>query len=151
MFVVYPRNHIFSEDTLINQTLSEQMDRDSCQVMKMTIGKDDERLSIYIRAVNKKKSGPVEARDVCRPKLSAKLVFPYLFEFLDVEELFKLRIVSRSWKFCISKVWHRVFSREMLKHLVVNECRKDIEKHYKITKVRKHIVEKFGIFALMIS
>lgn len=142
MFVVYPRGHTFSSDQEINSTLSNCMNDENSQMMKMSIGSDDNRLSIYIRGLSgRSRDTPFQKRsEIVHPKVSAKLMFPYLFEFLDVEDLFSLRIVCRSWKFYISKVWHSVFSREMLKHLVINECRKDTEKHSKIMEVRKPIV-----------
>ena len=39
----------------------------------------------------------------------------------------------------------------MLKHLVVNECKKEIEKNFKLMAVRQPVAQKFSIYATAIS
>ena len=84
MCVNYPKNFVFSKDEKINKVLSEFKEDGS--LMKMSIGKDDNKLTIFIRAIsNEPKPEKIIPK---KPKISAKLMFPYIFEFIEPEELF---------------------------------------------------------------
>lgn len=148
MFIKYPKNFTFSNDVNMNTTLSKIKNDDN--MMKMSIGKEQGKLTIFIRAVNNQMQDE-ENRVINKPKIEAKLLFPKFFEFFDANELFRLRIICKSWKYFITQSWHGVFSKEMHKHLVVNECKKEIEKSFKLMAVRQPVAQKFGIFATAIS
>jgi hypothetical protein len=117
--------------------------------MKLSIGKEDSKLTVYIRGIfdNKTNKKAVKRRNF----LPWYILKTHLFPFLTAVELFHFRLVSPLWKEIISGMWHSIFKREMYTQFLVTNFTREIEKSFKLLAVRQPIAQKFFIYATSLS
>lgn len=150
MMVDVDDNLILSIDENFNNHLHSIKTNDS--IMKMTLGKGEQQLNIYIRAIfDNLQTVDQETGKPMRSKIPARMLKHHFFEFFTSAELFKMRLVCKEWKETITNLWHGIFKREMHNHLLMSECTKEVEKNFKLMAVRQPVSQKFAIYATAIS
>lgn len=147
MIVNEPDEAILSEDPVFNKQIHLLKNKNT--IMKLSIGKEDSRLTVYIKGIfpeeekKKKRSG--------YSFLPSHILRSHLFPYFTAVELFKLRLVSPTWKSIIAQMWHSIFKREMYTQFLVTNFTREIEKSFKLLAVRQPIAQKFYVYATTIS
>ena len=138
---------LLSEDLQFNKHLHALKAQKN--IMKLSIGKEDSKLTVYIRGLfdGKKDSRAVKRKNF----LPWHLLKSQLFPFFTAVELFQYRLVSPLWKEIISGMWHSIFKREMYTQFLVTNFTREIEKSFKLLAVRQPIAQKFFIYATSLS
>ena len=149
MMVDVADDMILSIDEHFNSHLHSLKNDDS--MMKMSIGKNEGKLTIYIRAVVDKTHQNLKKFSYRRHKVPPRMLKNHFFGCFTAAELFKMRLVCKPWKEIITKMWHGIFMREMHNHLFMSECTKEVERNLKLMAVRQPVSQKFALFSTAIS
>ena len=147
MIVNDPDDSKLSEDAKFNQHLHSLKAQKN--IMKLSIGKEDSKLTVYIRGIFDSKSGKKAVKR--KNFLPWHILKSHLFPFFTAVELFHYRLVSPLWKEIISGMWHSIFKREMYTQFLVTNFTREIEKSFKLLAVRQPIAQKFFIYATSLS
>ena len=147
MIVNDPDDSTLSEDIKFNKHLHTLKSQKN--IMKLSIGKEDSKLTVYIRGIfdHRASTKAVKTRNF----LPWHLLKGHLFPFFTAVELFHYRLVSPLWKEIISGMWHSIFKREMYTQFLVTNFTREIEKSFKLLAVRQPIAQKFFIYATSLS
>ena len=143
MVVNEPDEAVLSEDSVFNNHIHSLKKQNN--IMKLSIGKDDSKLTVFIRGVFPEK--PRKEKIEKKQFLPWHILKSHLFPFFTAVELFKYRIVCPLWKVMITGMWHSIFKREMYTQFLVTNFTREIEKGFKLLAVRQPIAQKFYLYA----
>ena len=160
MTVNEPDDAILSNDQPFNKMLHLMKSQNN--IMKLSIGKDDSKLTVYIKGIFNKPQIESKEDDHSErkadesqvkkpPRIPWHLLRTHLFPYFTAVELFKLRLVSQQWKTIISGMWHSIFKREMYTQFLMTNFTREIEKNFKLLSVRQPIAKKFFVYATTLS
>lgn len=160
MTVNDPDDAILSNDTPYNKRL--HMMKSQNNIMKLSIGKDESKLTVYIKGIFNKPEASgqgLESNEMAvevlkpnrPPQIPWHILRTSLFPYFTAVELFKLRMVNQQWKSIISGMWHSIFKREMYSQFLMTNFTREIEKNFKLLSVRQPIAKKFFVYATTLS
>lgn len=160
MTVNDPDDAILSDDPAYNKFL--HMLKNQNNIMKLSIGKEDSKLTVYIKGIfeqHHKQDIPettggiksMEKKEDRPAQIPWHILRTSLFPYFTAVELFKLRLVNQQWKTIISGMWHSIFKREMYTQFLMTNFTREIEKNFKLLSVRQPIAKKFFVYATTLS
>jgi len=160
MTVNDPDDAILSDDPAYNKFL--HMLKNQNNIMKLSIGKEDAKLTVYIKGIFESPHTQISKDDEVdkncmeeKPHRPAQIPWhilrTHLFPYFTAVELFNLRLVNQQWKSIISGMWHSIFKREMYTQFLMTNFTREIEKNFKLLSVRQPIAKKFFVYATTLS
>lgn len=160
MTVNDPDDAILSDDYAYNKFL--HMLKNQNNIMKLSIGKEDSKLTVYIKGIFENtlkpepkldmlSQEPVEKKEDKPAQIPWHILRTHLFPYFTAVELFNLRLMNQQWKSIISGMWHSIFKREMYTQFLMTNFTREIEKNFKLLSVRQPIAKKFFVYATTLS